>query len=64
MRRHGSPWVSLAFAKVKSSDKTRYAGIDVDNYSAGEIHNPHALKPSAAPDPMGDRCVDHYGPDG
>ena len=53
---------AAAAAQHDSDDKRRYAGGRVHHQPTGEVHDSERAEPTAAPDPMADRRVDHDEP--
>ncbi len=48
----------------KGADQGTDAWTDMHNRATGKIQRAHLTQPSATPNPMGDRSVDHHGPEG
>ena len=55
--------VTQALAEHQRAHQAGDAGVDVHNGAAGEVEHAGATQEAAAPDPVGDRRVDHDRPD-
>ena len=64
MRRGNGLWEVPALANHHRADKCGGSSGCVHDDTTGEIHNAPSRHDAAAPDPMGNRCIDNQQPDG